>query len=147
MLPTMRKYLALLLLTAATTLAGCAANRPNPVASADRPEIVALAMYGSFVIAEEAAADIAEDPTTPQDVKNALAAVATAAAPIVAQARPIVAEIELIRSQLAEAEDPDSAKELQGKLLIASQNVNDWITRAAPLLQNLVSAVQQARKP
>lgn len=137
---TMRTTTALLAMAALTVglLAGC--QTANPVGSAERPETVALALTGSYTIVAEAAAAIVTNPATPPEVKASLKAVDAAAYPVVKQLQPLAAEVAHIRADLATGATTDE------KLLVATTKLNDWITRAAPLIQNLTDAVRGAKR-
>lgn len=134
----------LLLITTLALLASvsaCQTAPANPVSAASRPETTALALYGSYTIVAEAAADIKENPATPPEVGAALKAADAVAYPIVKQLRPAAEEVQRIRAELSAGADADA------KLAIAITSVNSWITRAAPLIKNFTDAVSKAKHP
>lgn len=132
----------LLLITTLALLASvsaCQTAPSNPIGAASKPEIVALALYGSYTIVAEAAADLKQSPTTPPEVSAALKSADAVAYPIVKQLRPAAEEVQQVRAELSEGKDSDA------KLAIAIASVNSWITRAAPLIKNFTDAVQKAK--
>lgn len=132
-------YNVLALIGFALVLAGCQTAPPNPVATAERPETVGLALYGSFVIAEEFGAGVAEDANTPPEVKAAIKAADVAVSPVAEQAQPIVKEVEKARADITAG---GGSKNL---LDTAVKKLNDWVTQAAGLIKNFTDAVRKAR--
>lgn len=121
-------------------LAGCQTAPPNPVADAQRPETVAFALYGGFVIAEKAAGDIAANPETPGNVKVALKVADTKASPIVEQLEPLAKQVASIRADIeAGGGSPSLLETTIAKL-------NDWITQSAQLIKDMTDAVRGAQK-
>lgn len=110
-------------------------NRHIAIPAPENPETVALALYGGFVIAEEVAASIAEDPTTPAGVRAALIEADERAAPVAAQLRPAAQAVQNARTALA------AGAGTQEQLIIAIQSLNQWIDEAAPLIQALTNLV------
>lgn len=110
-------------LAAVLLLAACA-SIPNPVGKAENLETQAWAAYGVTTVALEAAADIAEDPETPDGVvaqikRYAPAAAASAnalrdGAQLYAQAQAAgdtegaEGALRAVEAALAELKDPDS---------------------------------------
>lgn len=121
-------------------LTGCQTAPPNPVADASRPETVALALYGGFVIAEEAAADIVNNQATPQNVKDGLKAADIKASPVAEQLEPAAKAVEKVRA------DIEAGGGSQNLLLTTIAKLNDWVNQAAVLIKDLTDAVRGAKK-
>lgn len=131
----------LTLLGFALVLGGCATMHvANPVTDASRPETVAYALYGGYVIAEESAADIASNVNTPEAVKATLKAADIKVAPVAEQLEPAAKEVEKIRADIAAGGGSPSL--LQTTII----KLNDWISQVAPLLRDLTDAVRGAKK-
>jgi hypothetical protein len=116
-------------------------QQANPLAAAHHPDTTALAFYGSYVIVQEAAADIKENPATPPEVGAALKSGDAVAYPVVKELRPMAEEVQRIADEVAAGTTP------QEKLAIAIASLNDWITRAAPLILDFTNAVTKAKHP
>jgi hypothetical protein len=69
-----------LVIAFAVTLSGCAGS---PVAAAQSTEAKADALYGEFVLAEEAAARVMQDANVPDDVKEGIQKAHAAIKPLV----------------------------------------------------------------
>lgn len=119
---------ALWLAVLCLTLAGCAGS---PVREAKDPELKAQAMFGEYVIAEEAVARVIQDPQVPDKVKAALQSGH-------GDVNPIVEEIERQRQTIArlrveKPEDVAAAILALNDLILAAQPiVNSFNQRAKP---------------
>lgn len=121
-------------------LAGCQTAPPNPVADAQRPETVAFALYGGYVIAEKVAADLVENPNTPGSAKVALQLADAKASPVVEQLEPVAKQVASIRA------DIEAGGGSQTLLLTTIAKLNDWITQSAQLIKDVTDAVRGAQK-
>ena len=121
----------------AVALAGCQAA--NPIAQAETPEQRAYAAYGTFVIFQEKAADIAEDATLPRGVRLRVAQAEQRARPVAESL--IETYVEFIEIK-AEFDAGDSTAE--ARLVQVSNSLNDWVNRLAPLVAELVRNVKGA---
>jgi hypothetical protein len=131
---TQRRYVvALLALTTAC------ATTPAVLPGMDRPEVVAFALYGSFVIVEEAAATIAENPATPPAVSAALIAADEAAVPYVRQLRPLAEQVEGLRAAVV------SGQASVDELLAAVAELQRLLDQVAPLIRRFNDLVTEAR--
>jgi hypothetical protein len=119
---------------ALVAVAGCKALTA-PVEVAQTPEQKAYALYGTFVVFEEAAASIATDATTATAIKNIIkkadATAKPAADALLASARQVIT----IQTQLADGKTPEE------KLDVATKNLAGWITDAKPKILALQCAV------
>ena len=117
-------------------VAGC--QSANPIAAAETNEQRAYAAYGTFVIFQEKAADLAEDPAIPNGVKLRIIAAEERAKPVADSLLDAYAEFLAIKAQF------DAGQSTEEAVLIASNNLNDWITRLAPLVNELIRNVKGA---
>lgn len=116
------------LIVVAALMTGCTTN---PVAEAESPELKAQALFGEYVIAEEAVARVIQNPQVPDKVKAALQAGH-------GDVNPIVEEIERQRQAIAllrveKPEDVAAALLALNDLILAAQPiVNSFNQRAKP---------------
>lgn len=123
----------LLLLTA---LAGC--QSANPIAAAETPEQRAYAAYGTFVIAQETAADLVEDTAIPRGVKLRIIAAEERAQPVAESMLEAYMEFLIIKSEF------DAGDTSEQRLTIAARELDDWVTQLAPLVAELLRNVKGA---
>lgn len=121
----------------AVALAGCQAA--NPIAQAETPEQRAYAAYGTFVIFQEKAADIAEDATLPRGVRLRVAQAEQRARPVAESLIETYVEFIEIKAEF-DAGDPTA----EARLVQVSNSLNDWVNRLAPLVSELVRNVKGA---
>lgn len=122
----------------ACLLAACGSI--NPLARAETLGQKTYALYGEFVIAEEQAAKLFQDPVVPANIKAALSTADRAAKPAADSLLAAILEVDSVRAQLAAGTTTDE------KLTIAVANLNQWYTTARPLILSLKGAVGDARK-
>lgn len=122
--------------TAIIVAASCAYN---PVAAAKTPEQKAFAIYGEFVVFEEAAAKVASNPTTPATVLASIKSADARAKPVMDSTLSAALEVVSIEQQIA------AGSTTQDKLVIATANLQSWVDQGTPLVNNLVSAVKGAK--
>lgn len=103
-------------------------------------QVCAYANYGTFVVAEELARSVAEDPALPNGARQAIVAADARAKPIADNLSAALLEYETIRLEVAVGKSPEQ------KLLLATANLNRWVTEAAPLIRGLVAAVTAGTK-
>jgi len=117
-------------------LQACAAS--NPLAQAETVEQKAFAAYGTFVIFEEQAAKlIASGELTNSQIR----AIGRADA----RAKPVADS--LLEATLAFAEiraEFEAGGTGEALFISAANELNGWVERALPLINNLVSSVQGA---
>ena len=141
------KRLAIVLM-AAVSMAACngCQNNPDsaiqsPTAAAESPEQHAYALYGQFVIAEEAGAKLTEHPSTPSSVKQAIATADAAAKPIADNLLAAARDVMVIRAQLR------AGTSTEEKLAVAIANLDKWVSDLRPKLEELVGAVETPARP
>ena len=133
----MKRYFLTLLMTFSVFLSGCVGY--NPVAVAETPEQKADAVYATFVIFEERAADLAARPGTPQGVINSLARADRVVKPIMDSLQAAVSEVERVRADISAG--GDSTEDM---LIVVTLNLEKWLIEAAPALQARIDAVAGA---
>jgi hypothetical protein len=142
----MRKHLAAFLLIAVLPLSlpACSAiGVKNPVATAQTLEQKAFALHGLYVIAEEEAADIVEQATTPKSVTTVIKQVTLISHPLAAELRDAAQGYGDVEEDLAAL--PSDAT-LTAKASAALANLQTVWARAAPPMQALISAVEQFKE-
>lgn len=139
-LPKFRASLLCLTSLAALAVLTASSCASNPVASASRPETVALALYGSFVIVEEAAADLNDSPNVSATIKAQLKAADAKASPVAEKLRPLAADVQKARADVAAA--TTTAAKLTAAIAAAQAGIDD----AAPLISALTDLVKGAKQ-
>lgn len=124
------------LLLFAWVLQACTAA--NPIAQAETVDQKAYAAYGTYVIFAEKAADIAERPDVSTSVKLKLIQAEEKASPVAKNLLDTVLEYEEIRDEVAAGTNTSE------KLLIVSNQLNNWVTQLAPLINELIRNVKGA---
>lgn len=125
----------LLLLVALVALSGCA-TVGGPVAAAETVEQRAFALYGTFAVFEETAADIVEDEAVPVEIRRAIQSADSRAKPVVDSMLAAALEANRIRLQVAAGTNTTE------RLLIVVGQLEGWIARAGPLVDGLVASVR-----
>lgn len=125
-----------LLLLCAFALAAC--QSANPLSAAETVEQRAYAGYGTYVIFAEKAADLAERPEISNSVKLRLIRAEEAASPVADSVLETVLEVEDIRDEIANSGTG------QARLEAALVNLNSYVTRLTPLINELVRQVKGA---
>lgn len=122
------------LLVAALLLAsGCALN---PFSSAKTLEQKSYALYGSFVIFEEQAAELIQSPSVPNSVKAKIKAADAVAKPAADQLK-VAAD-----SLIAAKRELDAGATTKDKVKIAAANLSTWYYDAAPKIKCLINVVE-----
>jgi hypothetical protein len=132
------KFAATLLVVAAFALSAC--ESLNPIARAQTVEQKAYAAYGQFLIVEEQAAAIVQEPSVPASAKQAVARADAAAKPVADKLLAAVLAVRQVREDIA------AGKSTEEKLLIATANLQRWYDEVLPLVHDLASAVKGARQ-
>lgn len=126
------------MLLAMVMLSGAMCQGVNPVAEAETNEQRAYAAYGTFVIFQEKAVDLVNLPSISDSVKLRIIQAEELAKPVADDLLDAINEVEDIREQLAAGETTAD------RVLIASNNLNNWINRLLPLVNNLIREVKGA---
>ena len=127
---------AWLLLCFTALLQGCAGS--NPIAAADTPEQRAYAAYGTFVIAQETAADLVEDASIPDGVRLRIISAEERAKPVADSLLDAYTEYLIIKAEF------DAGDTSESRLVIAANNLDDWVTQLAPLVAELLRNIKGA---
>ena len=130
-----QRYFTFLLLLTALGLQACASI--NPIAAAETPDQRAYAIFGTFTIFSEKAADLAENTSLPRSIRLGLVNAQEDARPIVMSMLEVLDEYETIKAQI------DAGGTGQNRFVIVANNLNSWVDRVAPLVKRLVNAVTE----
>lgn len=118
-------------------LTACAAN---PIKEAQTLDQKAFASYGQFVIYEELAANLVQDPNVPQAAKLALRSADAVAKPIADRGLDVIRVYDRVAAEVA------AGTSSADKLAIATADLQSWIEQATPAVKGLVTAVKQVHK-
>lgn len=141
----MLRYLLFLLpVLALAPLQGC--ETYDAVGAADTIGQKTFALYGEFVIAKEAAADIVEQPTTPSSVKRAIVQSNRLATPLIHAARDLAIEYSQLRERLKEAKTDGEKKSLIGNISTVATSLISAYNKAEPDVRKFVTNVNSLKK-
>ena len=115
------------------TLTGC--STLDPVKEAETLEQKGYAMYGTFVVYEEQAAKLIQDPGVPDNVKAAIQRADKTAKPAADATRDATLEVSRVSKLLKTADGTEET------LILVTNNLDKEIKTFKPLLQRLVDAV------
>lgn len=118
-------------------LAGC--QSANPIAAAETSEQRAYAAYGTFVIVQEKAADLAEDPAIPRGVKLRIIQAEERAKPVADSLLDAYTAFLVIKGEF------DAGETSEQRLLSASRELDGWITELAPLINEIIRNIKGAQ--
>lgn len=118
-------------------------NPANPLAPACEDvaknlQVCAYANYATFVVIEELALKVAEDPALPSGARQRIIAADERAKPVADSLYASLREYERIRLEVAQGKTPAE------KLVVVTASLNRWVTEAAPLVRALVESVNDA---
>ncbi len=130
------QYLAFFTLLLLVGLQGCAST--NPIGAAETAEQRAYAAYGTFVIFQEKAADLVEDENIPDGVKLPIIQAEERAKPVADSLIEAYVEFIAIKAEF------DAGETSEERLIAAANSLNDWVTRLAPLVNELVRNIKGA---
>lgn len=134
---------------------GCTSNpvkTANQATADNKPETIAFAVFGGYVIAEELGADILKLPTTPQSVKDGLKASSIATAPAAESLRDAATTVRDLRRVVASGQTCGAVTVPAGKRFCLADmptllnNVNVLLTDTAPKITQFTEAVAAAKK-
>ena len=129
------RYLSFFVLLLLVGLQGCAST--NPIAAAETAEQRAYAAYGTFVIFQEKAVDLVGEESISDDVKLRIIAAEEQAKPVADGLLEAYVEFLAIK---AEFNAGDTSEE---RLVAAANSLNDWVTRLAPMVNELIRTLNQ----
>lgn len=119
--------------------AGASCQGTNPFAVAESAEQRAFAAYGTYVATQKGALVIVEDPTTPQNVREAIADADRVAKPAADRVKDGALLLIAIKEELQAGEDTES------RLVIATTRLQGWVNEARPLITDLQALVRKHR--
>lgn len=100
----------------------------NPVGKAETLEQRAFAVYGTYVIFAEQAADLAENDALPRSVRLALVTAEERASPVINSLLNAVQDLQALNSSTTRT------------------SLESWVDRALPLINDLVRSVRGAQE-
>lgn len=100
----------------------------NPVGKAETLEQRAFAVYGTYVIFAEQAADLAENDALPRSVRLALVTAEERASPVINSLLNAVQDLQALNSSTTRT------------------SLDSWVDRALPLVNDLVRSVRGAQE-
>jgi hypothetical protein len=124
----------LCVLLLALMMQGCA-TLTGPTDAAETVEQKAFALYGTYVVFEERAADLIRNPDVPNEAKQAIQDAAVPAKPVADSVLELVLAAEGVSDEFEDSEDD---------LLLVSMRLEAWIAEFEPLLASLIAAVGDA---
>lgn len=119
-------------MVAVLLMMGCTSN---PVSEATRPDQRAYAVAGTYAIGQSRALDILAQPATPESVRQAIKQADAVASPVVQQ---LIEATKLYANISAEL----SGTEGDARLAAAAANLETWLIRAKPLVDNLIATLE-----
>ena len=131
----------------AISLSSCTSN---PVKEAESFEQKSFALYGTYVIFQSKAAELAQESTTPANVRDALKAADSVAYPVAEALVDAAIEVGAIRAVLNACPtlpepDPTCVPTNELRLTNAVTNLSSIYFSAQPKLLALVAAVKEAK--
>lgn len=127
-------------------LSACTAN---PVKEAETFEQKAYALYGTYVIFQEKAAELVQDTTVPEKVKGGLRAADRVAYPVAESLVDAAVTVSDIRSIIEDCKDltlpetnPACTPSNERRLANAITNLGTIYYKAQPIILNMVAAVK-----
>lgn len=124
------------MLVAVVGLTGC--KSLNPVRAAETSEQRAYALYGSFIVYEEAATKLIQDPEVPESLKDGIRELDSVTKPVADSLIDAAVTVLQIRAEVAAGETD------RERLIIAIENLDRYINEAAPRIKALGTAVREA---
>lgn len=115
-------------------MSGCQTPNPNEAAGTD-PERQAFALYGEFTIVERRGAELIQNPSVPDSVKQGIQDVDARAKPLADGLLGAALNVQAIRYELAAGDDNNQ------KLVIAITNLDKWTDDFQPVMEDLREAV------
>lgn len=119
-------------------LAGC--QTANPIKEAETPEQRAYAAYGTFVIAQEKAADLAENAAIPRGARLRIIEAEERAKPVADDLLDAYLEFLVIKAEF------DAGQTSEERFVTAANSLNDWINRLVPLVNELIRNIKGAEE-
>jgi hypothetical protein len=128
-----------LMLACVAALAGCTAQK-ELLKEAQTPEETVYALYGSFVVYEEVAADLDTNAQTPADVKDTIRKLDATAKPAADSLQDAARSVIKIKAQVAAGGTSGE------KLDVVNANLAAWIAEAKPKITAFICAVNPKDK-
>lgn len=131
------QFAAMVLMAATFALSAC--GTLNPLSHAQTIQQKAYAQYGVFVVIEEQAAALVQEPGVSASALQAIGRADAVVKPVADKLLAAILAVDQIREEVA------AGKTTEDKLVIATVNLQKWYDEVVPLLSDLVAAVKGAR--
>lgn len=118
-------------------LQGCA-TVAGPINAAETVEQRAFAAYGTFVVFEELGAGLINDTRIDADARRAIQRADAVVKPIADSTLVVALEVNQLRGDL-------TALDREDRLAATVDNLETWLARLEPAVQDLVSSIKGAR--
>ena len=132
------KLISKLVLVMGLTMLMAACLFTHPVTRADTVDQRAYAAYGTYVIFVEKAAHLVERPDIPISMKLQLIEAEERASPVATGLLRTVREYETLRATIV------IGVVTEERLVVVSSQLNHWVNRLLPLIDNLIRTVRGA---
>lgn len=130
------RYLSFYVLLLLVGLQGCAST--NPIAAAETAEQRAYAAYGTFVIFQEKAVDLVGEESISSNVRLRIIEAEERAKPVADSLLDAYVEFLAVKAEF------NAGNTTQERLVAAATSLDDWVTRLAPMINELIRTLQGA---
>ena len=130
------RYLSFYVLLLLVGLQGCASV--NPIAAAETAEQRAYAAYGTFVIFQEKAVDLVGEESISSAVRLRIIAAEERAKPVADSLLDAYVTFLAVKAEF------NAGNTSQERYVAAATSLDDWITRLAPMVNELIRTLQGA---
>lgn len=141
----------LVVLSACTSCAtqNAAVAKANPFAFCKTVGQCYLAGTGTYKASQDAAIEILNNPDTPTGVADAIRKADAAATPVVHKGLPVYMLYKHVKADLAKcpADDAPCKTDANTRLVEATTHLQEWLTEATPLINDLLGKVAGESTP
>lgn len=117
----------------------------NPVREAQTLEQRSYAVYGSFVIFKEQAAELKQSGVLDNRSQDFLRALDAKVSPVADSGLSLMTEVSRIRFEIEHAATAEEAQAAEKRLAYSILSLDRWLTEATPEIEAFISAVQGAK--
>ena len=130
------RYLSFYVLLLLVGLQGCAST--NPIAAAETSEQRAYAAYGTFVIFQEKAVDLVGEESISSNVRLRIIEAEERAKPVADSLLDAYVEFLSVKAEF------NAGNTSRERFVAAANSLDDWVTRLAPMVNELIRTLQGA---
>lgn len=134
------KYVPLFALYAFVLLTAFACSTAGPVKEAETVEQHAFALYGTYVIYQQQAAELMGREQVPDSVKRKIQEIDARAHPIARSVSVSAREVLRVRREF------EAGRAEEGVLLAALRNAERWTNELRPVLAEFLTAIEGVRE-